>query len=353
VPVPAVAQGTAPFTATGDVEIVPGATPDPAQTIRLSPASTQAKVNLPVEIARYVVAVNAVDPRGVRTACPVNSTGQMFMCTAPAGTAFGSIVVAYHVPPDLSVDLHYPLTVPVTVTDLGTGIAATVHVTIRPHADMVLRGPYVANVPPTDGGIVVTVANQGPSESSGSRLAITITGTFRVISVLPATTCTGAGGQITCHFVGLGVGDQVSASIALGTDSGAVQVTARVTGDDVDPVSVNDSASGGPWAVFAPPGTPGAWPPLPVGRGVPAPVPPPRTAASSPVLSTTPSASPADPRSARAVATNRHWPMSHYVALALLGGSALYLVLGGAALLRKRFRRRPVVYGDLEIDLDR
>jgi uncharacterized protein DUF11 len=343
------------FSATGDVDLVPGVPIDQPQFITLSPAASQVQVALPAAVVPWVRAVVWRDAADNRTPCAEGRAAQVFVCSAPAGGTMGSVMVDYYLD-QLPVTQYpeYAQPLPVTITDGTSRTDATVHVRVRAHTELVLRGPYVGDVPPTGGGVVVIVENEGPSDSQGSQVTMSITGA--VTSVTPSGGCTATGPQVTCDLKELSSGSQETLAVALGPDSGAVRVSAQVTALDVDPTLSDNDASGGPWVVFAHPGGPAAGPPVPVpARGATAPAPSGAgtVASPSPVPSAGLRSHAADPAPARAAAPVWASPFAHYLAFAFLCGSSAYLLLAGIVLLRKRLRRPVGTRGDLHIDLDR
>ncbi|OLE30853.1 MAG: hypothetical protein AUG44_00230 [Actinobacteria bacterium 13_1_20CM_3_71_11] len=215
---------------------------------------------------------------------------------------------------------------------------------------------------------MVFVVDQGPSAAHGYTATITITGPHSI--VWKPSNCTESGPVMTCPMHGVLVTDQrAGLYFSLGTDSGAVQVSAQVApvDGDNDPDRTNNSAAGGPWALFShaggvPP------PPVPPAPGVPARAAPPAVVAS-PSAAGSDAGVPPVPRPAPATrnaaaapgpAPAGMWasPFVHYLAVAFLCGSTLYLLVSGAFLVRSRRRRQVRAAGrdsagDGEIDLDR
>jgi len=363
---PASADDT--FTAKGDAELVSGMQIEPEQFIQLAPAPTGVQVALPGEVASLVKEVLQIDGSGTTpVACPTSGRGPVFLCSAPSGATITTIEVHYNLaslqPPDVDT---YPKSFPVTLTDLATKSSATVTTTIRAYVDLAIEGPYAAAMTPSGAGILVFVTNRGPSLGHGYLVTITITGPHSVVWKPPS--CAEAGSVITCRDAGiLDANQRAPINLALGTDSGAVQVSAQVTAvSDDDPEPSNNSAAGGPWVLFP---SPGGVPPAPVppAPGVPAPVAAPRAVATSPSETAGDRLVPPAPRPASATGKLAAAPVAaglwtspfvHYLAVAFLCGSTLYLLVGGAFLLRSRRRRfaRSASRdsdGDLEIDLDR
>jgi hypothetical protein len=350
------------FKATGDFELIPGGN-DQYGDILVRPRVSQVQVSIPAGLAKWVTGVDAYDTQALISHCKAVTGHQLYTCTTTKPT-IADVQVAYFMgqisPGDYG---GYPQKYAITVTDQTTKKTATVHTTIRPNTDLVVHGPYVGNVPPTGGGVVVYVENQGFSDTQGYTITITVTGA--VTTVVPSPDCTAAGTVVTCEGGWQSLYVMDTFTVAVGTDSGAIQATAKVTPLDYDPDMSNDSESTGPWTVFTKAGTPAQPPPPPppvvrsTTHGVPTPGPTPVSSAlvpsAAPVAHLSPSA--VEPPVVRVVAV-RQWgsPFVYYLAVAFLCGASLFFVLRGAALVHKRIHRRPAAYvprGDVDIDLDR
>ncbi len=90
----------------------------------------------------------------------------------------------------------------------------------------------------------LTVANAGPSDSSGGTVSDVLPAGLAFDS--SASGCGEAGGTVSCPFGSLAAGDSVDLSFVAAIDSaqaGTIDNTAGVSGDDDDPDSGNDSGA--------------------------------------------------------------------------------------------------------------
>lgn len=340
VPAPG-AWAATPFSAAGDVELIPGLKDAQGEGIVLSYGVPKVEVDLPRDLFGYVSGVRPADAADNGLPCEVFPDRAAYVCgNGSAKQAVASLMFLYVVPQVRpGTGNLYPKTYDIGVIDLGSGATATVHATLRPEVDLALHGPYADS----DGGhgaaITVYVENTGPSDAQGATVTLSFTGAYTTFGFPAAAACTASGAVATCPVAELPAGRQVPVSVALGTGTGVISVLGRVSGPDEDLDHSNNAGVGGPWNLFPGNGSATAVPPPVVpARGIPLPAPVPDAAPSAvaPVPVDAPSRTSAPVRAAVGTGTPA-WARD--LAVAFLVGSSAYLVLAGALWFRRWLRR--------------
>jgi hypothetical protein len=355
------ARAAATFSATGNFELTPGSQNVQSQLIVLSYGVLKTKVDLPADLAPDVSQAQSFDARNDVLPCTAVPNQPSYVCgTGSAMQKVTSVRFFYTVPQlKFGTWAQFPKTYDLGVTDLATKAKATVHVTVRAQADLIVHGPYAGNYNTHGNGILVYIENLGPSESQGSRVTFSFTGAYTTFTFPIPGECSAAGGEVSCPLGWLQLNRPVPVSVGLGNDSGVISIVARVIGTDADPDRTNNVNIGGPWNLFPGNGNADSAPPPPpapgTARGVPLPVPAPDAAPSAgPPVPAGVSAPTRTPPPARMVSGT--WPPSwaRNLALAFLCVSSGYLAVAAVLWQRRRWRRRPVTGGGtVEIDLDR
>jgi hypothetical protein len=335
-----------PAHAATSFELVPGATDQPdTQNIPLTGPTSKVIVTVPAALLPWIDDV-LVRLRGktVQTSCwRYPDQLRQFHCDQLDGQPITGAIIIYG-PVSLPYG-DYPRYVgphEITVTDPVNGTTARAVTVIRPKADLMLS-VFSGDLADT---FEADIGNQGPSDSSGSKVRFTVVGSVRTPK-LPAG-CVQVAEEITCDVGPVAAQASAKLVIPYEGDSGYVTVHGELIDKaEPDPNPLYNTSEGGPWLLGTgsggqPPG-PGVAP-VTAGRrpGPPSAVPSP---AGSPVAGAAPAGSAPVPapaamgRSRVARASGGTDPMGRTTELAILTGCCLGLLVCGAVLVRTRRRR--------------